>query len=329
MGPLVIITNGLFFWPKLIPALRQGIYQQSRTGRTKMGIGNLNLTTSLKPKIPFLKKTGLAKQDNFKKRIYKNFCKLEFTQVFWEPHKFNPLTNLGIPYTKVDIHPKHFNRFYLLKEYLLNLFPNNEIELDQFNISRIEIHSDIETLPLDIVLARLWVMGFRRESVSFYKGNTIYIGTNPKIRIFNKTSQLLNKFAKKGNLTENEMNMMNGKPLTRFSIEIGNLKMNLMELENNSKELASYFDRFRFYNFEDDKNINRMGGFQLLMSKIRREHRKSLEKYKDKKLERLIKKNFKSSINQWFKKEKKEKNTFNLDKEIDLQIRNLIKAFKS
>jgi hypothetical protein len=305
-------------------------YHQSRTGRKKMSIGILNLTTQLKPNILFLKKKGEVKQDNRKLQLYKYFVKLEFAEIFWEPHKFGRLTNWGIPFTKINIHPKHFDHFYLLKEYLLNLFPNsNEIELDQFNISRIEIHSDIETLPLDIVLARLWVMGFRRESVSFYKGNTIYIGSNPKIRIFNKTSQLLIKYAKKGSLTENEMNLMNGKPITQFSIEIRNLKVNLLELENNPKQLASYFDRFKFYNFEDGESINRMGGFQLLMSKIRREHRKSLEKYKDKELERLIKKSFKSSINQWFKKEKKEKNTFNLDKEIDLQINNLIKAFKS
>lgn len=295
-----------------------------------MSIGNLSLTTSLKPDISKLKESGIIRKDNSRRRIYKNFCKLEFAEVMWEPHKFNLITNWGIRNTKIDIHPKYFDRFYLLKEYLLNLFPNsNEIELDQFNISRIEIHSDIEILPLDIVLARLWVMGYRRESVSFYKGSTIYLGTNPKIRIFNKTSQLLKKYAKKGILTESEKNLMNGKSITRFSIEIGNLKMNLMELENNSKELASYFDRFKFYNFEDDKYINRMGGFQLLMTKIRREHRKSLEKYKDKELERLIMKNFKSSINQWFKNEKKEKNKFDLDKEFDLQINKLIKAFKS
>ena len=243
----------------------------------------------------------------------------------WEPHKFDALTNWTIPYTKVDIHPKYFDRFYLLKEYLLNLFPDNEIELDGFNISRIEIHSDIESLSLDIVLARLWVMGYSRKSVSFYKGNTIYIGTNPKIRIFNKTSQLFNKYVKKGNLTANELSLMNGKPITRFSIELRNLKINLMELENNPIELASYFNRFKFYNFEDDECINRMGGFQLLMSKIRREHRKSFEKYKDKELERLIKRNFKLSIKHWFKSDRKKK-SFDLGKEVNQRI-NQLKMF--
>jgi len=288
-------ANG-FFYEKKYQLGSLWVFTNKVVQKLSMSIGNLSLTTSIKPDISNLKVSGRTRKDNSSRRIYKNFCKLEFAEVMWEPHKFDLLTNWGIRNTKIDIHPKYFDRFYLLKEYLLNLFPNNEIE--QFNISRIEIHSDIEALPLDFVLARLWIMGYRRESVSFYKGNTIYIGTNPKIRIFNKTSQLLNKYAKKGNLTENEMNMMNGKPITRFSIELGNLKMNLLELENNPIQLASYFNRFKFYNFEDDENINRMGGFQLLMSKIRREHRKSLEKYKDKELERLIKKNFKSSINQ-------------------------------
>jgi hypothetical protein len=294
-----------------------------------MGIGTISLTTPFRPDISTLKKMEKVKTDNLRDRIYKHFCKTEFAEVMWQPHKFDLLTNWGIPFTKVDIHPKYFDRFYLLKEYLFNLFPNrNEIELDQFNISRIEIHSDIENLSLDTVLARLWVMGYRRESVSFYKGNTIYIGTNPKIRIFNKTSQLLNKNARKGHLTKNELSLMNSKPITRFSIEIGSLKINLMELENNPIQLVSYFDRFKFYNFEDDERINRMGGFQLLMSKIRREHRKSLEKHKDKELERSIKMNFKSSIRNWFKEKGNKKHSFDLDKEINRGINQLIKAIQ-
>ena len=294
-----------------------------------MSIGNLSLTTSLKPDISKLKDSGRIRKDYSSRRIYENFCKLEFAEIMWEPHKFDLITNWGIRNTKIDIHPKYFDRFYLLKAYLLNLFPNsNEIELDQFNISRIEICSDIESLPLDTVLARLWVMGYRRGSVSFYRGNTIYIGSNPKIRIFNKTKQLLHKVSKGKELTKWERDIVeNKKFITSFSIEIRNSGMNLQDIADDPKQLASYFDRFKFYNFEDDENINRMGGFQLLISKIRREHRKSLEKYKDKELERLIKKNFKSSINQWFKKEKKKRNSFNLNNEIDRQISNLIEAF--
>lgn len=296
-----------------------------------MAIGNLSLTTSLKPNIPLLKKTGLAKQDNFKKRIYRNFCKLKFAEVFWKPHKFDPLSNWGIPYTKVDIHSKHFDRFDSLIDYLFELFHETlDLNLNQFHISRIELYSDIENLPLDIVLARLWVMGYRRESVSFYKGNTIYIGSNPKIRIFNKTNQLMKKVANRKKLSKWERDILQEKkPVTRFSIEIRNSGMNLQDIADHPKKLVSYFDRFKFYNFEDDGMISKLGGLQILMSKIRREHRKAFQKFRDKELEKLIRRNFFSSIEQWFKKEKKKKNKFDLDKEIDLQINKLIKAFKS
>ena len=176
-----------------------------------MSIGILNLTTELKPNIPLFKKKGWVKQDNPKRRLYKYFVKLDYAQIFWEPHKFGRLTNWGIPYTKIDIHSKHFDRFELMKDFLFDLFPKYiELELNSFNVSRIEIHSDIENLPLDIVLARLWAMGYRRESVSFYKGNTIYIGSNPKIRIFNKSKQVLNKVAKEKPLSKAEKSILQG-----------------------------------------------------------------------------------------------------------------------
>jgi len=272
-----------------------------------MSIGILNLTTQLQPNITHFKKNGWVKQDKRKLRLYKYFAKLEYAEIFWEPHKFSRLTNWGISFAKINIHPKHFDGFKLMKEYLFDLFPHHiDIDLNQFNISRIEIHSDIDNLPLDTVFARLWVMGFRRESVSFYKGNTIYIGSNPKIRIFNKTKQLMYRVSKGKELAKWERYILNNKKsITRFSIEIRNYGMNLQDIADDPKQLVSNFDRFKFYNFEDDENINRMGGFQLLMSKIRREHRKLFEKYKDKEIERLIKQNFNSSINQWFKKKKK------------------------
>jgi hypothetical protein len=296
-----------------------------------MSIGILNLTTQLKPNIPLFIKKGLVKQDNRKRRLYKYFIKLEFAEIFWEPHKFNPLTNWGIPYSKINIHPKHFDRFEVMKDYLFELFPNHiDIELNQFNISRIEIHSDIDNLPIDTVLARLWVMGYRRESISFYKGNTIYIGSNPKIRIFNKSKQILSKVAKGKPLSKVEKTMLKGSgKITRFSIEIRNFRRSLEDIANDPKQLISYFDRFKFYNFEDDDSINRLGGFQLLMSKVRREHRKTFERFKDKDLEKAIKQDFLSSIDSWFKEKKKKKNSFDLDKTINRQFNKLIKAINS
>lgn len=293
-----------------------------------MSIGKLDLTINLKPNISQLQKSGTITKDKSNRKFYKNFCKLEFTEIMWHPHKFDLITNWQIPYTKVSIHPKYFDRFYLLKEYLFNLFPSNdEIDLDQFNISRIEIHSDIENLPLDTVLARLWVMGYQRKSVSFYKGNTIYIGSNPKIRIFDKSKQIKKKSLKGKPLSKLESKILkSNKTITRFSIEIGNFKGTLQDLVNNPKQMVSYLNRFKFYDFENDSSINRLGGFQILMSKIRREHRRSFEKFKQKDLELLLKRNFVSNLTHWFKEKKKK--PFNLEKEIIKGIKQLKEAIE-
>lgn len=322
--PMAFLIPSTLTHPRRQPV---SIYRQSRT-RGIMSIGKLDLTTNLKPDISKLEKSESIIKDNSNRYFYKYFCKLEFAEIMWQPHKFDLITNWQIPYTKVSIHPKYFDRFYLLKEYLFNLFPSNdEIELDQFNISRIEIHSDIEDLPLDTVLARLWVMGYRRESVSFYKGNTIYIGSNPKIRIFDKSQQIKKKSSKRKRLSELESQILkSSKSITRFSIEIGNFQGTLQNLANNPKQLASYFDRFKFYDFESDDLINRLGGFQILMSKIRREHRRSFERFKQKDLELILKRSFVSNLTHWLKEKKKK--PFDLEKEIQKGIRQFREAIE-
>jgi len=293
-----------------------------------MSIGKLDLTTNLKPDISKLEKSGTIIESYSNRYFYKYFCKLEFAEIMWEPHKFDLITNWQIPYTKVSIHPKYFDRFYLLKEYLFSLFPSDgEIELDQFNISRIEIHSDIKDLPLDTVLARLWVMGYRRDSVSFYKGNSIYIGSNPKIRILDKSQQIRKKSLKGKKLSEYESEILkSNQSITRFSIEIGSFKGSLEDLANNPNQLNTYFDRFKFYDFECDSSINRLGGFQIIMTKIRREHRKSLEQFKQKDLELALKDNINSFISTWFKKKKKKR--FNLENEIKKGIKQFREAIE-
>ena len=123
--------------------------------------------------------------------------------------------------------------------------------------------------------------------------------------------------------------MENKNSITRFSIEIRNLGRSLEDIAHDPKQLVSYFDRFKFYNFEDDDSINRLSGFQLLMSKVRREHRKSFERYKDRNLEKVINQSFLSSIDSWFKEEKREKNSFDLGKAINRQFNKIIKGICS
>lgn len=295
-----------------------------------MGIGQITLTTDLKPNLFTIRNGARIKSDNLGNKFYKNFAQLELAQVFWEPHKFGFFGNLAIPHTKINFNAQNFENFHSFREYLFPLIKGfTKPDLQEFHISRIEIHSDIEDLPLDTVLARLWVMGYRRESVSFYKGNSIYIGSNPKIRIFDKFQQIKRKVSKGKRIPELEKEILNSnKSITRFSIEIRNYKGTLQELANNPKQFASYFDRFKFYNFEEIEPINRMGGFQILMSKIRREHRKTLEQFKDKDLEKLIRKNFLNTLLPWFKEPKKKDILSRIEKELKKEIKELKKALE-
>lgn len=153
-----------------------------------MSVDKFNLTISRPVDASYLKEAGGAisedkSQAMTRRRLYKYFCKLDRAEVMWEPHKFLGEANYRIPYCKIDVNPKYFNSFNELHSYLNSIFGIDEIDLAEFNISRLDVKSDIENLPIDVALSRLYAMGFRRESVSLYKGSTIYIGTNPKIRI--------------------------------------------------------------------------------------------------------------------------------------------------
>ena len=62
------------------------------------------------------------------------------------------------------------------------------------------------------------------------------------------------------------------------------------------------------------------------MSKIRREHRRSFERFKQKDLELILKRNFVSNLTLWFKEKKKK--PFNLEKEIQMGIKQLKEAIQ-
>jgi len=185
--------------------------------------------------------------------------------------------------------------------------PDEQMSLDRFNISRIDLKADIEDLPIDVVLSRLYVPGYRRDSVSIIKGSTIYIGANPKIRIYDKTKEIKSRNRRKKkrsmpiSLPEWDQAILDsGKQVTRFEIQARNYRASLIDLKSNYKNLVTYFDRIKFYNFEDDGKIASIFGLQLLMSKIPRKIRSTFERFRDSGLERLIRENFTASLKAWF-----------------------------
>ena len=267
-----------------------------------MSIDMFNLTTYASVDRRYLEEMANIREDKLGRSLYQFYCQLDYGCVMWKPHKFGPETNDKIPYTKVDINPKYFNNFNMFYDVLVGLFSESEIiSQDSFHISRIDLKSDIENLPIDVVLSRLYAMGYRRDSVTIIKGSTIYIGSNPKIRIYDKTKEISARLKKGGDVSESEMEILkSGKQITRFEIQIRSYKGTLKDVAADPVSLASYFDRIHFYNFEDDGKIASIGGLQLLFSKIPRKNRAVFEEFKDNNLETQVRTEYITSVREWF-----------------------------
>lgn len=267
-----------------------------------MSIDKLCLTIYKPLDEKYLKEKGSIKEDKTGMRFYKYFCQLDEAQVMWKPHRFSTETNYTMPYTKIDINPKYFSSYKSLYAYLMGLFGVEEdIDLDLFSVSRIDVKSDIEGLPIDVALARLHVSGFRRESMSLYKGSTIYIGTNPLIRIYDKAKEIKSRERKGLKLTAWEEEILkSGKQITRIEVQIRNTKRTLKDIVDDPCALVDYFDKINFYDFEADETITAMGGLQILLSRIPRKHKKEFERFKSDALKEMLRENFITSLNKWF-----------------------------
>lgn len=110
--------------------------------------------------------------------------------------------------------------------------------------------------------------------------------------------------AEYGDITDYEKEIVeSGKVVTRIEIQVRSPKKTLKDVADDPASLVSYFDKIEFYNFEDNGIIAGMGGLQILMSKVRREHRKAFETFKDEVLRGLLRDNFIKSITEFFEAE--------------------------
>ncbi len=155
----------------------------------------LSLTISVVPNIDYLMHHGEIKEEETKNHIYKNMCRLDKALIFYYPHKFSSSRNARIPFTKIDINPKRFECYNEMEALMLDIFSDSIVGPSDFNVSRIDVAADIEELSVDILLSILRIPRVRTESLSFFKG-TIYVGSDPKIRIYDKTKELKSKLRK-------------------------------------------------------------------------------------------------------------------------------------
>ena len=265
-----------------------------------MGLDKLNLTIYEPPDTGKLEEVGYI-QEKDRNKIYKYFCNLGPTQFMWKPHKYGPEMNEKMAYTKVDCSPKYFTCFQELMNCVQTYFlAPNIIALNRFTISRVDVKADIENIPLDIVLARLYLKGSRRDSLRTSYGS-IYLGKAPMTRIYDKLNELKYREKEGAELTEWEKQILKEeKQITRFEIEIKRPGLDLEQLAKDPESLVSYLERLEFYDFEDDENICAAGGLQFLLRNTTRSFRKALDEFRVEGLKQQIREKYLEGVATWF-----------------------------
>lgn len=260
-------------------------------------LDKLSLTIFAVPNIEYLASQGKLIEDVNRSRIYKYMYQLDKALVFVEPHRFSEGINSRIAFTKIDINPKNFDCYEHMYSYLISLFDDPSMRAEDFGITRIDIAVDLEGFPIDSLLGMLRIKRIRSDSLSFFKG-TIYAGTDPKIRIYDKIKEIKARLKKGMVIAEYEkMLLESGKSYTRFEIQLRSEKMTLRELSEDPFRFADYFDRLEVFDFGDNEGS---GVLHFLYKYVNRKFRKDLEIYKDHRLVEDLKERFRCSVRDWF-----------------------------
>ncbi len=216
------------------------------------------------------------------------------------PHKFSESTNANIPVTKIEINPKFFECYAEMLSYIFSMFMV-EVQEESFNSSRIDIAADIDGITTDSLLSMLRVERIRVESLSFFKG-TIYAGSNPKMRIYNKIEEIKARLRKGGEITEYEKGLLeSGKSYTRFEVQVRLGKTTLKDISANPAKFGEYFDRFQVFDFGDSDST---GVLQVRYKYINHKLRSELERYRNFELVQNLKSKFMTDTTDWFSSKK-------------------------
>lgn len=264
-------------------------------------IDKLSLTIYSQPNFQYLELNGEIIEDQYRRNMYKYLCKLDQNMtVLYEPHKFSDVRNDMIPFTKIDLNPKHFECFDLMLAHLFAIFKydeSNHVSGEQFNITRLDVAVDLEDFNIKHILSSLHVKNIRDENMSFYKG-TIYAGSDPKIRIYNKNKEIKSRLKKGWDITQYEKELLeSGKDHTRFEIQKRHLGLKLDQLPNAAEGLVAYFDRLEFFDLKIDCACTVM---QYLYKQINRKFRADLEKFKNMQIVPELKEKYIKEVREWF-----------------------------
>jgi hypothetical protein len=261
-------------------------------------IDYLSLTLNIPPDKDYIYYYGDITEDPYRSKMYKYMCELDRARVLYYPHKFKESTNARMPFTNIILNPKYFKNYDEMEDYILSIVNDYEIDLDDINVSRIDVASDIESVNVKAIIAMLHVKGIKDFRII---NDTIYAGKNPRVRVYNKLAEIRYRIKNNMKITEGEKKLIeNYKDLTRFEVAIGRPKLSLKKLRENPIRLASYFDRLNFIQMSCSSPC---GVMQVMYKKVNRKFRKQMEALQDMELVEKIKETYISDVIQWIDQE--------------------------
>jgi hypothetical protein len=258
-------------------------------------IDYLSLTTQEPPDKSYLEYYGEITENSFRSQMFRFMCELDKARVLYYPHKFKESTNARMPFTNIILNPKYFECYEEMEDYILSIFNNPALRLEDINISRIDVAADIEDVNVKAVIAMLHVKGIKAFRII---NDTIYAGRNPKVRIYNKLAEIQYRVKKNLKVAEEEKRLLETyNDLTRFEVAISRPKINLKQLKENPERLASYFNKLNFIQISCS---NPCGVMQVMYKQVNRKFRKQMESLLNMRLLDKIKETYIADVIQWF-----------------------------
>jgi len=249
------------------------------------------------PDVDYLESEGTVRIDKSRTKLYKYIYELPKATVFCCPHKFSDNINAKIAFTKIDINPKRFECFSEMTALLRILFDLSGLNLENLNVSRVDIAVDMENISVENLLSTMKVKNIRTESFNIYKG-TIYAGNDPKVRIYNKVKEIRTREKKGQEITGYEKSLLeSGKEYTRFEIQIRSVKKNLKDIADDPVSLAPYFDKLEFIKTNGDETH---GILHFIYRFVNRKFRKQIEEMRDNDLIERMKDTYRKNVTDWF-----------------------------
>lgn len=263
-----------------------------------IAIDKLNLTTFYEPDKSFLEDHGEIIEAN-RGKVYKYMCRLDNGLfVLFYPHKFSETRNALIPFTKFDFNPKYFTSFDHVFAELRKALGKDDISPEFFNVSRIDLASDMEDVSMYMALLNIHVKKIQNKTFNIINGS-IYGGSNPKVVVYDKVAEIAYRKQEGIAVTDYEEEIVKSeKDVTRFEIRIKGIGLNLQEVLNDPESLVSYFDKkIELFDFGNQESSTPLQFWRKLISKPKL---KELDKFRRLDLMERMKSNYILGVRDWF-----------------------------